>query len=182
MGRAGAAAKATTRRSASGKRNGLNSHASVTLKAATAAPMATASVARTTAANPGFRQQEPDCVANVARELVQPRSAPRVEDLLARRQRSGPQALLRCAARLTGRQPRPQAGFHLLLDVEAQFVVDVAIQARAAPDVPHARPSALPSRLRPPQPGFRTIEIAVDSRSQSRSSFASWRPPARVSE
>ena len=74
--------------------------------------------------------------------------------------------------RLFRRQPPADARFDFLVDVKPQFVIDVALHARAAQEIPETRPTSVPASHRRPQVGLRIIEIAADSRCQSFCSFA----------
>src|SRR5262245_58136454 len=103
-------------------------------------------------------------------------------DLFADEQRRATKTVEGNLARLLRGQPTLHAGFDLRLEMKCQLVVNLALDAGAANEIAKTGPAAVPANHGPPQVGLRIIEIAADSRSQSRCSRARCRWPARVSE
>lgn len=121
-------------------------------------------------------------MTQVGSEIIEERYATGVVNLLAHEQRTAPETFVSVPTCFLLAQPTLHTGFHFALDVEAQFVVDFALQMRAANGINEAGPATAPARHASPHVGLRAIEMAADRRAHSRCSCSSRFLPARVTE
>ena len=184
----GAVCQTPTSASGSGYGSGLSSTPLTTLNTAVVAPMPSASVRMATMREAGRAPQRAQAVADVAQRVFEQRGPELVARALLDALHAAERARSACRRASSGVMPARDVLLGLLLDVEANLLVETALE-RVAPrrasgaaasasvmPIPHHRASAIPSSA------SSTRLTARDMRRHCASSSLSCRRPSRVSE
>ena len=174
---------ATTRRSAGGKRQRPEQPRIGDAEGGHGAADRDAERAQHNSGGGGSASQQPQTLAGVHAEVVaQARRRVRRESARGRAAACHRGCRVLPVAPVLRLRPRWRPASISALDVKAQLVVDVAIQARAPDEIDADGTNDFASVSWQASVGLRIMEMAADKRSQSRCSCSSRCRPARVSE